>query len=189
MDVNDFLQQIQRKTDYRDQIVHLRKLPARPATFGSLSTPLPPILHQLLAEEGIENLFSHQARAVELLRQQKDVLVVTGTASGKTLCYNLPVVERILNDPSARAMYLFPTKALAQDQLATLNRWITNSPDLKSRLRVATYDGDTPSSARNKIRSSANIILTNPDMLHQSILPYHTKWSTFFRNLRYIVID
>jgi DEAD/DEAH box helicase domain-containing protein len=189
MDVNDFLQQLQRKTEYRDQIAHLRKLPARPAIFGRLSTPLPPILQQLLAGEGIENLFSHQAQAVELLRQGKDVLVVTGTASGKTLCYNLPVVERILTEPGARAMYLFPTKALAQDQLATLQRWIASSPDLKSRLRAATYDGDTPSSARNKIRTSANIILTNPDMLHQSILPYHAKWAAFFRNLRYIVID
>jgi DEAD/DEAH box helicase domain-containing protein len=189
MDVNEFLQQLQRQSGYRDQIAHIRRLPQRPAKFGELSRPLPEPLQNILTREGIENLYCHQALAVERLRDGKNVLVVTGTASGKTLCYNLPVVERILAEPGARAMYLFPTKALAQDQLATLRRWTADEPELKKNLRVATYDGDTPSSSRGKIRSSANIILTNPDMLHQSILPYHAKWASFFRNLRYIVID
>ncbi len=188
-DVNDFIQRIQRKSDYRNQIVHIRSLPARAAQYGQLTRPLPTTLQNLLALDGIQKLYTHQAQAVNLLRDDKDVLVVTGTASGKTLCYNLPVVERILIEPGARALYLFPTKALAQDQLATLNRWIDRVPSIKNKLRVATYDGDTSSASRAKIRSNANIILSNPDMLHQSILPYHAKWGEFFRNLRFIVID
>jgi DEAD/DEAH box helicase domain-containing protein len=189
MNVNDFLQQLQRRIDYRDQIVYSRILPERPARFGLLSKPLPPELQNVLAMDGIENLYTHQASCLELARQNKNVLVVTGTASGKTLCYNLPVVERLLAEPGSRALYLFPTKALAQDQLATLQRWTSYDPSLKKRLIAATYDGDTPSGARTKIRTSANIILSNPDMLHQSILPYHAKWAGFFRNLRFIVID
>lgn len=189
MNVNEFLQQVQRRSEYRDQIVLIRRLAGRAAKFGALSRPFDPRLANILAMEGAEQLYCHQARAVEALREGKNALVVTGTASGKTLCYNLPVMEELIRDPEGRAMYLFPTKALAQDQLATLNRWLGYDETLARTLRVASYDGDTPSSNRGKIRRAANIILTNPDMLHQGILPYHAKWAEFFHRLRYVVID
>ena len=119
--------------------------------------------------------------------------IVTPTASGKTLCYNLPILHTILNDPSARALYLFPTKALAQDQLAELHRWRTEIDGLGNQcslgLSVSTYDGDTPSADRSRIRKAAQMILTNPDMLHVGILPYHTQWADFFAGLRWVVID
>jgi len=189
MDVRDYLQQIQRRSEYRDQIVDIKCLPRREAKYRALREPLDPRLKHVLAMEGVENLYSHQARSLECVREGKDVLVVTGTASGKTLCYNLPVLEHLLKDPNARALYLFPTKALAQDQLNTLLRLTECDPVLQKNIRVATYDGDTPSSSRTKIRKSANIILSNPDMLHQGILPYHAKWADFLRNLKFIVID
>lgn len=189
MNVNDFLHEIQHRGEYRDQIVQIKRIPARPAKYVALDPPLDPRLRHILAMEGIEKLYAHQARSVQCLREGKDVLVVTGTASGKTLCYNLPVAEKLLRDPAARAMYVFPTKALAQDQLATLDRWIRYDEAFSRTIRVATYDGDTPSPNRNKIRRFANVILTNPDMIHQGILPYHAKWADFFRHLRYVVID
>jgi DEAD/DEAH box helicase domain-containing protein len=131
-------------------------------------------------------LYSHQATSAELVRDGKNVVVVTPTASGKTLCYNLPVLNAVLESPDTRALYLFPTKALAQDQLAELQ-------DLATRLNdgfgVFTYDGDTPSDARKAIRERGHIVLTNPDMLHTGILPHHTKWMRLFENLRYIVLD
>jgi DEAD/DEAH box helicase domain-containing protein len=189
MDANEFLQQIQRRSDYRDQIVEIRRIPPRPPKFGKLDRPLNPRLQNILTQEGVGNLYSHQAGSVNLLAQGKDVLVVTGTASGKTLCYNIPVLKGLIEDPDARAMYIFPTKALAQDQLGILHRWTGREETIKKDIRVATYDGDTPSASRSKIRQSARILLTNPDMLHQGILPYHAKWTDFLRNLRYIVID
>ncbi len=136
--------------------------------------------------KGIEQLFSHQAAAAELARGGKNFVVVTPTASGKTLCYNLPILNAILENTDTRALYLFPTKALAQDQLAELH-------DLSKRLDdcfgVFTYDGDTPADARRAIRERGHVILTNPDMLHTGILPHHTKWTRLFENLRYIVLD
>ena len=112
-------------------------------------------------------------------------MVVTPTASGKTLCYNLPALQALLTQPDARVLYLFPTKALAQDQLAELQEIAAPLPDL----RMFTYDGDTPQDARRAVRARANLVLTNPDMLHSGILPHHTKWATLFQNLRYVVID
>jgi DEAD/DEAH box helicase domain-containing protein len=136
--------------------------------------------------KGIEKLYSHQAAAAELARAAKDFVVVTPTASGKTLCYNLPVLNAVLENPDTRALYLFPTKALAQDQLAELHDLATRLDD---SFGVFTYDGDTPSDARKAIRERGHIILTNPDMLHTGILPHHTKWMRLFENLRYIVLD
>jgi DEAD/DEAH box helicase domain-containing protein len=136
--------------------------------------------------KGIQQLYSHQAATAELVRDGQNIVVVTPTASGKTLCYNLPVLSAVLENSDTRALYLFPTKALAQDQLAELQ-------DLAKRLDdsfgVFTYDGDTPSDARKAIRERGHIVLTNPDMLHSGILPHHTKWMHLFENLRYIVID
>jgi DEAD/DEAH box helicase domain-containing protein len=157
-------------------------LPACPARFE----PFPPDLHSALIEalraQGISALYTHQQQAWLHAKSGQHVVVVTSTASGKTLCYNLPVLDALLRDDSARALYLFPTKALAQDQL--------NVQTLK-RSNVATfiYDGDTPSNQRPTIRANARIILSNPDMLHTGILPHHTRWSDFFHNLRFVVID
>ncbi len=164
----------------------VRHQPAKPARFVPFPPHLNPALCSALAARGIENLYSHQAAAVELALAGKNAVVVTPTASGKTLCYNLPVVNAILADPTARAIFLFPTKALAEDQRLELQR-LTDA--LSNSLACHTYDGDTPQDARRSIRDRANIVLTNPDMLHTGILPHHTKWVKLFENLRYIVID
>ena len=172
------------KTD--EVLTAVRHFPARPAQFVPMPVWLQPELAAAYQGKGIEQLFSHQGAAAELARSGKDFVVVTPTASGKTLCYNLPIVNAILENADARAVYLFPTKALAQDQLAELH-------DLSSRLDdcfgVFTYDGDTPADARKAIRQRGHIILTNPDMLHTGILPHHTKWTRVFENLRYVVLD
>src|SRR5271170_4517231 len=164
----------------------VRHIPAREAQFSAMPGWVRPELREAYRVKGIEKLYSHQAAAVELGRSGKNFVVVTPTASGKTLCYNLPVLDAILGNRDTRALYLFPTKALAQDQLAELD-------DLAKRLDdcfgVFTYDGDTPGDARKAIRERGHVILTNPDMLHTGILPHHTKWTHVFENLRYIVLD
>jgi len=152
--------------------------------------PMPEWVRRELAEvyqaKGVVQLYSHQAEAAERVHRGKNIVVVTPTASGKTLCYNLPILNAVLENPDTRALYLFPTKALAQDQLGELQ-------DLGKRLGdafgVFTYDGDTPSDARRSIRQQGHVVLTNPDMLHSGILPHHTKWTRLFENLRYVVID
>jgi DEAD/DEAH box helicase domain-containing protein len=164
----------------------VKHIPAREAQFRAMPEWVRLELAAAYRAKGIEQLFSHQAAAAELARAGKNFVVVTPTASGKTLCYNLPVLNAILENTDTRALYLFPTKALAQDQLAELH-------DLAKRLDdcfgVFTYDGDTPGDARKAIRERGHIILTNPDMLHTGILPHHTKWTRVFENLRYIVLD
>src|SRR4051794_40591464 len=164
----------------------VRHQPARSAKYGEFPPELNPALRTALAERGIDKLYTHQATAVEGTLQGKNVVVVTPTASGKTLCYNLPVVHSILADPAARAIFLFPTKALAEDQRLELQRL---NDAVGGKLSCHTYDGDTPSDARRTIRDRANIVLTNPDMLHTGILPHHTKWVQLFENLKYFVID
>ena len=171
------------------EMVHAHELPARPARYAELSEPLPRALAHVLDAQGISRLYSHQAEAVDLARAGRNVCVATGTASGKSLAYHIPVLERLLLDRTATALYLFPTKALAQDQLRGLHRFAAASHDLARALATGTYDGDTPGSARRKLREEGNAILTNPDMLHQGILPYHARWGRFFSNLRYVVVD
>jgi DEAD/DEAH box helicase domain-containing protein len=164
----------------------VRHIPAREAQLVAMPGWVRPELAAAYGSKGIKELYSHQAAAAKLARSGKDFVVITPTASGKTLCYNLPVLNTILEHADTRALYLFPTKALAQDQLAELH-------DLSSRLDdcfgVFTYDGDTPSDARKAIRERGHIILTNPDMLHTGILPHHTKWTRVFENLKYVVLD
>src|SRR5271154_2067974 len=143
-------------------------------------------LRRALAARGITKLYSHQGEAFHHTQSGRNAVVVTPTASGKTLCYNLPILNRLIGDPAARAMYLFPTKALAEDQLQEFNAAVEA---MGSDIRAFTYDGDTPQDARRAIRERANVILTNPDMLHSGILPHHTKWAKCFENLQYIVID
>jgi DEAD/DEAH box helicase domain-containing protein len=170
----------------RGGVTALKHFPAREARLVAFPEFLPARLVEILRARGIESLYSHQAVACELARDGKNFVVVTPTASGKTLCYNLPILSALLDDPEARAMYLFPTKALAQDQLAELNRW---TEKLGDQIRTFTYDGDTPQDARKAIRARGNLVITNPDMLHTGILPHHTKWERLFENLRYVVID
>lgn len=174
---------------YGLQIVHVRRLVERAARWADLETPLPEALRRALAGRGIERLYLHQARAIEAARRGENVVVVTGTASGKTLAYNLPVLERLLEDEAGTALYLFPTKALAQDQLKGLTRLLESMPDLQRSLAPGVYDGDTSQSARRKIRDGSRLILSNPDMLHRAILPYHGRWSRFLGNLRYVIVD
>jgi DEAD/DEAH box helicase domain-containing protein len=154
-----------------------------------LKSPLPEALRQVLAAQGIEHLYSHQAEAIDLARNDSNVVIATGTASGKSLAYNVPILERLLLEPTAVSLYIFPTKALAQDQLRGLTRLAEGAPALRRALVAGTYDGDTPAPARRRYREQANAILTNPDMLHQGILPYHSRWSRVFSNLRYVVVD
>jgi DEAD/DEAH box helicase domain-containing protein len=164
----------------------VQHIPARDAQFRAMPAWVRPELAAAYYAKGIEKLYTHQAAAAELAHARKNFVVVTPTASGKTLCYNLPVLNAVLENADTRALYLFPTKALAQDQLAELH-------DMAKRLDdcfgVFTYDGDTPSDARRAIRERGHVILTNPDMLHTGILPHHTKWTRVFENLRYIVLD
>jgi DEAD/DEAH box helicase domain-containing protein len=167
-------------------LTSVRQIPAREAKFRPMPGWVTSALSEAYQAKGIEELYSHQAATAELVHGGKDVVVVTPTASGKTLCYNLPVLNAVLENPDTRALYLFPTKALAQDQLAELHDL---SRRLADRLGVFTYDGDTPSDARKAIRERGHIVLTNPDMLHTGILPHHTKWMRLFENLRYIVLD
>jgi DEAD/DEAH box helicase domain-containing protein len=166
-------------------ITATRHFPVRPSVPAAFPTTLDPRLHSALRTRGIEHLYSHQARCWELVEKGRSVVVVTPTASGKTLCYNLPVLQALLASADARVLYLFPTKALAQDQLAELEELAKTLSDL----RMFTYDGDTPQDARRAVRARANLVLTNPDMLHSGILPHHTKWAVLFQNLRYVVID
>ncbi len=164
----------------------VRHQPARAARFAPFPERLNPALHDALARRGIEHLYTHQAAAIHHALNGNNTVVVTPTASGKTVCYNLPVLHSILAEPGARALYLFPTKALAEDQRLELQRL---NDLLGGPISCHTYDGDTPSDARRAIRDRANIVLTNPDMLHTGILPHHTKWVKLFENLRYFVID
>ncbi len=189
MDFARFLDRCRLDRNYAEQIRSAEHMPAREARFGQLSAPLPPELAAVLAAEGIEQLYSHQVDAVEAARRGEQVVICTGTASGKTLCYNLPVLEHLQANPQARALYLFPTKALAQDQLRSLERFKAEDGRPGLPFVCGTYDGDTPSSTRTRLRDRGQIILTNPDMLHQGILPNHTRWSEFFACLRYVVVD
>ena len=166
-------------------VTAFRRFPPRPARLSPIPDHVDPRLADALRARGVDTLYSHQAQALELLQKGGHCVVVTPTASGKTLCYNLPVLQALLADPAARALYLFPTKALAQDQLAELEGLARALPEL----RIHTYDGDTPQDARRAVRARANLVLTNPDMLHAGILPHHTKWIALFQNLRYVILD
>lgn len=164
----------------------VRRIEARPARTAPWPEDVDARLVAALARRGIERPYTHQAQAIEAALAGRNVVVVSPTASGKTLCYNVPVLSHVLRDPSARALYLFPTKALAQDQLDELHGLIT---DLGADIGTFTYDGDTPADARRAVRSAGHVVLTNPDMLHTAVLPHHTKWTKLFQNLDYVVID
>jgi DEAD/DEAH box helicase domain-containing protein len=173
--------------DYNgEMLTAVRYFPARAAQWADFPAWVHPDLAAAYAAKGIRRLYTHQAEAAEAVHAGKNVVIVTATASGKTLCYNLPVLNATLENPDSRALYLFPTKALAQDQLAELHDLNVR---LDNRFGVFTYDGDTPADARRSIREKGHIVLTNPDMLHTGILPHHTRWTRLFENLHYIVLD
>jgi DEAD/DEAH box helicase domain-containing protein len=186
MNTAGFFREIKNSPGYRGQIVHVERLAAHRARYGKLDEPLPDGLQAALCRVGVDRLYSHQARAINVVRGGGHVILCTGTASGKTLAYNIPVLEALLVDGGARALYLFPTKALAQDQLRSLRELAGD--ELRGG-RVGTYDGDTPRGTRARLRREARIVLSNPDMVHLGILPNHTLWADFFANLRFVVID
>ena len=169
-----------------ETLTAVRHFPARPAQWADFPSWTHTDLLAAYKAKHIERLYSHQAAAAEIVHSGKNIVVVTPTASGKTLCYNLPVINAILEGSDTRAIYLFPTKALAQDQLKEIHDL---NERLDNRFGVFTYDGDTPSDARKAIREKGHIVLTNPDMLHTGILPHHTRWTRLFENLHYIVLD
>src|SRR5229473_2142282 len=185
MQIRELLDELLTSLETGPLISAVRHFEARPAVFASFPSSLDPRIVEALKARGVEQLYSHQAKAVEAVAKGEHLVVVTPTASGKTLCYNLPVLQALVQQPDARVLYLFPTKALAQDQLAELEALARSLPEL----RMFTYDGDTPQDARRAVRARANLVLTNPDMLHSGILPHHTKWLNLFQNLRYVVID
>ena len=170
----------------RANIAHWRTEGAVEAEWALLPGGLDPRLAGVLRARGLDRLYSHQAAAFDQVAAGRHTVIVTPTASGKTLCYNLPVLDAILKDDATRALYLFPTKALAQDQAAVARGFVA---DLGAEIKSHTYDGDTPASARKLIRTAGHLVLTNPDMLHAGILPHHTKWVRLFESLRFVVID
>jgi DEAD/DEAH box helicase domain-containing protein len=189
MEAARFLESLTSSPAYEGQIAHVQEIPARAPRWGELAEPFPAPIRTALQGLEICDLYAHQARCVEEARAGRHVAVVTSTASGKTLAYTLPVLERQLKHPTACALFLYPTKALAQDQLRGLLRIAELSPPIREMLRTGTYDGDTAAATRRKLRDEANVILTNPDMLHAGILPYHAKWSRLLGQLEFVVID
>ena len=194
MDAAAFLYHLVSLPDYLQQVVHIERIPPQGAIFSTLDKPLHPSIQASLESLGISALYSHQAKAINAILAGRNVIVDTPSASGKTLCYHLATLEALLHDKDSRALYIFPTKALAQDQLRSVKQ-IAHPLSLRAKgaaippEAMATFDGDTPQSERANIRKQARIVLTNPDMLHLGILPNHQSWSRLFRNLKYVVID
>ncbi|MGB2827857.1 MAG: DEAD/DEAH box helicase [Dehalococcoidales bacterium] len=187
MDTLAFLHHLQSQSTFAGQIAHVEHIRARRAEYADLERPLTPELLNRLQAQGLFPLYTHQAEAVNRIRAGRNVMVATSSASGKTLCYNIAVAEALLADRMSRAIYLFPTKALAQDQLRALHKIFT--PDLFQAEELDTFDGDTPKGERAEIRKRARVILSNPDMLHLGILPNHQYWSRLLRHLKYVVVD
>ena len=186
MNVMQMADRLRQDPSFMANVTRWEVIPARPARTADFPACLDERLKPVLAKRGVHALYTHQAQSVEATARGEDVTVVTPTASGKTMCYNLPVLSEILRNPDARALYLFPTKALSADQVSELYELIE---EMGVDIKTYTYDGDTPAAARRAVRQAGHIVVTNPDMLHSGILPHHTKWVKLFENLRYIVID
>lgn len=187
MNIAAFLEHVKALPAYKGQVVNVQHIPPRQAEFAELDKSLHPRLQDRLNACQLSSLYRHQTEAINAVRKGKNVMVATHSASGKTLCYNLPILEAILNERWSRALYLFPTKALAQDQLRSLREFAC--PDLIESDDCATFDGDTPQAERPEIRRRAKLVMTNPDMLHLGILPNHQFWERLLRHLKYVVID
>ncbi|MCS0672190.1 DEAD/DEAH box helicase [Cytobacillus firmus] len=182
----EIMKELISEQQYKDNIVHWHTIEEKEAKTDGLPEDIHPSLMEALHKRGITRLYTHQKTSYRTAMTGDSLVAVTPTASGKTLCYNLPVLQTIVNDPDARALYMFPTKALAQDQKSEINEIIQESGlDINSY----TYDGDTPANIRQKVRRAGHVVITNPDMLHSAILPHHTKWVSLFENLKYVVID
>lgn len=186
MNVAQIIDSLRNDPQIRRNLTAWRTVPAQEARYGGFPEALHPRLVAGLKARGIHNLYTHQRDAVDAVLGGDHVCVVTPTASGKTLCYNVPVLNTLIENPEARALYLFPTKALSQDQVHELTDTIAG---LEVKIGAYTFDGDTPASARKAVRQAGHIVVTNPDMLHTGILPHHTRWMKLFENLRYVVID
>jgi DEAD/DEAH box helicase domain-containing protein len=185
-DLQDFLSELKLKDTFKENIVHWHTIEEKEAKTVELPNQIHPQLKDALQKRGINGLYTHQREAFEAVQEKKNIVAVTPTASGKTLCYNLPVLQAVTENSQTRALYIFPTKALAQDQKSEINELIQEA-DLM--INSYTYDGDTQASIREKVRKAGHIVITNPDMLHSAILPHHTKWVSLFENLKYVVID
>lgn len=186
MTTAQFAEKLKNDPSFMQNVTCWKTIPAREAEYADFPEQLDRRVADILVGRGIKQLYIHQRMALDAAFAGQDFVVVTPTASGKTLCYNLPVLTEILKDSSSRALYLFPTKALSNDQTAELYSMIEA---LGADIKAFTYDGDTPASARTAIRQAGHVVVTNPDMLHQGILPHHTKWVKLFENLKYVVID
>jgi DEAD/DEAH box helicase domain-containing protein len=187
-DVNEYIQSLLGAKQLSSEVVFHTLLHEESATYQELTRPLPSEIQKLLCQTGIDKLYKHQAQAIDHIRAGHHIVCATPTASGKTLIYNLPVLEKIQQNHNIRALYLFPLKALAQDQLKNFNELVARSSQISASAKV--YDGDTPQYHRKKIRDNPpNVLITNPEMLHLSLLPYHDRWATFFSGIEYIVVD
>lgn len=184
--LQEIMDELKLMDHFKENIVHWRTIEEKEAKTDDLPSDIHPALNKALQNRGITTLYTHQKSAYETALQGQSLVAVTPTASGKTLCYNLPVLQSIIHDPNTRALYIFPTKALAQDQKSEINELIGESG---LAINSYTYDGDTPSNIRQKVRKAGQVVITNPDMLHSAILPHHTKWVSLFENLKYVVID
>ncbi|MBB6444658.1 DEAD/DEAH box helicase [Bacillus benzoevorans] len=184
--LQDMITEFKNAEEYKENIIHWHTLEAKEASVAEFPESIHPILKESLQKRGINTLYTHQKQAYEAVMQKKSIVAVTPTASGKTLCYNLPVIQSIIQDSNSRALYMFPTKALAQDQKSEINELLQEG---NLAINCYTYDGDTPANIRQKVRKAGHIVITNPDMLHSAILPHHTKWVSLFENLRYVIID
>ena len=187
MDAQRFLKELTSGQYYQEQIAFVNHIPSKAAEYGEVSPPLIPEVQQLLSDRGITQLYSHQTEAITEIRNGHHTVIVTGTASGKSLCFLIPALENFIIDPRSRALFLYPTKALAQDQLKALNRLCEGL--IGPQPVMGTYDGDTSVNTRKMLRDQGNFVLTNPDMLHQGILPKHPGWSSFFSHLQFVIID
>ncbi|MBN2501183.1 MAG: DEAD/DEAH box helicase, partial [Anaerolineales bacterium] len=171
-------------------VVHWHTQPAQPARLAEFPAYIHPALKQAMSSAGIHQLYEHQRQAWDALQANQHVAIATGTASGKSLCYQLPILNRLLSTPNSRSLLLYPTKALAQDQLSSIQALAERlEQNTEAEVRAAVYDGDTPGSQRTGIRQNARLLLSNPDMLHTGILPHHTRWAEFFQHLDYVIID
>jgi len=186
MNIDQLLDTLKQNEAFMSCVTHWQTIPPKAAVYAPFSTHLSKKLVDAYAKKGITKLYRHQKTAVDHICEGRDIVVVTPTASGKTLCYNIPVLNEIIKDPSARALYLFPTKSLSADQVSELYEIISLA---EIDVKTYTYDGDTPANARKAVRQAGNIVVTNPDMLHTGIMPHHTKWIKLFENIKFVVID
>ncbi|PLS16308.1 ATP-dependent helicase [Bacillus sp. M6-12] len=184
--LQELISELKTNEEFKDNIAHWHTINAKPASVVPFPDSMDLRIQEALKKRKIDGLYTHQATAFDAAAKGKSLVAVTPTASGKTLCYNLPVIQSILENEKTRALYIFPTKALSYDQKSELHEMIN---EMEVNINSYTYDGDTPSNIRQKIRKAGHIVITNPDMLHSGILPHHTKWVSLFENLKYVVID